>query len=237
MYYNEEFSYFEPSIADEILMEYQERMKNALLESVKSEISNLKDENSELKEENENLKKKIREIEYKEKALEAREKDMEREFYRKKFSEILKPYEKQMILWVGEYQSFLADKCNLCDSDRKVTYTASDGSTVKLDCKCKKYYSIKVPIKVNVIYLDLFKDDFYSKDSRFILTPKYEGKQYDSKYAELRVSYVFDVFKPENVEDLVLKYSCYIGFTSKEECQKYCDWINKKSSKNNYMEV
>jgi regulator of replication initiation timing len=228
MYYNEEFPYYEPSIADEILMEYQEKMKNALLESVKSEISNLKDENNKLKEENEKLKIKIMEVQYKEEELKTKERELEKEFYRKKFSEMLKPYEKQMVVWIAEYETFLADKCNLCDDDRKITYTAPDGSTIKLDCKCKKYYSLKVPTKVNVIYLDLFKDDFYSKDRRFIITPKYESREYDSKFAELRVSYVFDVFNPEDVENLALKYGCYIGFTSKEECQKYCDWVNKK---------
>ena len=55
MYNYDESPYYEPTIADEILIEYQQKMKDALLESIKSQIENIKQENIDLKEENKTL--------------------------------------------------------------------------------------------------------------------------------------------------------------------------------------
>ena len=55
MYYEEE-PHYEPSIADEIMMEYQEKMKDALLNSIKYELKQIKEENTNLKNQNEEYK-------------------------------------------------------------------------------------------------------------------------------------------------------------------------------------
>ena len=230
MYYDDDYPY-EPNLADEILIEYQKKMKDALLDSVKQEINILKTENEILKEKNDELKAKVRKIELKERELKEKEETLERDFYRKKFSEILKPYEDKMVAWIAEETSFLGEKCNLCDKSRKVTYTAVDGSTVKLDCKCKKYYHKKVPTKANIICLNLSKSDWYSRPKNFVVTPKYNSAEYDNTYIELRINYIFDTFDPKKVEGLEVKYGCYIGFTTEEECQKYCDWCNTQKDK------
>lgn len=234
MCYEEEYPYYEPTIADEIMMEYQQKMKEALLESIKYQIEHLITENTELKEENKRMQEKVRSIENRERSLEFKEKDIEsrvnREFYNKKFSEILTPYEDQMILWIAENKSYLDKKCNLCDTKRQITYTAPDGSTIKKDCKCKKYYSQYNPTKINMVTINLYKSDSY--DKKFIITPKYDSDNYDKNYSELKISYVFETFNPTEIKDIKLKYDCYIGFKSKEECQKYCNWLNENKNNN-----
>lgn len=36
-----------------------------------------------------------------------------------------------------------------------------------------------------------------------------------------------------NISFYIGEYGKHIGFTSKEECQKYCDWLNKRKNKEN----
>jgi len=232
--YYEEPPYYEPSVADEILIEYQQKMKDALLENVKLEIEGIKEENELLKGKNKKLQDRIHSIEDRERTLEYKEKDIEsritREFYNKKFSEILSPYEDKMVLWIAEQKHYLDKKCNLCDEKRQITYTAPDKSTIQKDCKCKKYYSQYSPTKTNIITLNLYKSNQY--DKKFVVTPVYDSGDYDKEYSKLEISYVFEVFNPDEIEDIQVKYNSYIGFTSKEECKKYCDWLNKGFNEN-----
>jgi len=237
--YYDEPSYYEHGIADEILIEFQQKMKDALLENVKLEIENIKEENTRLKEENKNIKDIMRSIEDRERTLEYKEKDIDsritREFYNKRFSEIFSPYEDKMILWIAEDKSYLYKKCNLCDGKRKITYTAPDQSTIQKDCKCKKYYSLYTPTKTNITVINLYKSKQY--DNKFVVTPKYESSErYDKEYSKLKINYVFETFNPNEVEDIELEYECYIGFKSKEECKKYCEWLNKNKEKDSESE-
>lgn len=61
--FNEEYeNYYEPSPADEILMEYQQKMKDVLLESVKYEIEQIKNNDIRLREENNKLHNEVRQL-------------------------------------------------------------------------------------------------------------------------------------------------------------------------------
>lgn len=61
--FDEEYeNYYEPSPADEILLEYQQKMKDALLESVKYEIDSMKNNDVRLREENNKLHNEIRQL-------------------------------------------------------------------------------------------------------------------------------------------------------------------------------
>lgn len=174
--YEDEPSYYEPTIAEEIMMEYQQRMKDALLENIKLDIENTRNENIRLKEENKKILECMHSIENRERTLEYKEKDIEsrvtREFYNKKFSEIFAPYEDQMILWISESKFYLGKKCNLCNTKRQITYTAPDQSAIKKDCKCKKYYSRYSPTKINIASLNLYKDGHvdFKEEARYIVS-------------------------------------------------------------------
>jgi len=74
-YYDEE-QYFEPSEADILLSEYQQKMKEVLISSVKNEIEAIKEENERLKVENEKLNKRFRNIELEEQQLEFKKKNL-----------------------------------------------------------------------------------------------------------------------------------------------------------------
>lgn len=150
MYFEEENYYYKPTLADEIMYEYQEKMKDALLESVKNKLEKAESEYIRIKKENEQLRKQSRDVENKRRELEQKEKDLERNFYRKKFSELIKPFEEKYSGYYADKEYKMVEKCNQCDSERKVNYTAPNGETKYLDCSCKKSYMVYLPVSTSI---------------------------------------------------------------------------------------
>ena len=218
-YYEE--PYCEPSIADEIFAEYLNKMKNALTENTKYQIEKIKIENEELKEEYKKLSDKQHQVAIKERELLEKERILERQFYSKKFSELLKPF-------TDNYSGYYADdtykkvkKCEKCDSDRKIIYTSPYGDKIKKDCLCNRKYNIYEPKHTVIEVLSLWKNNY---DNKFGITPKYESKSDDYKWSKLEFTHFIDVFD-ETIADNIKKHDTL--FKSKEECQKYCDWLNR----------
>lgn len=232
MYYDyDEFeNYYEPTPADEIFNEAMEKFKETLKDSVKENLKYIQEENRRLKKENDELKQKERQVRDRELTLEMREKDLQSKsewsFYRKKFSEVLKPLEEQFEMWYVEPLSELIPKCNLCDEERKVDFKSVSGKIIKGNCECNKYRKV-----YNVKYTKIKELNFYKsdRDKKFVLTPKYESQSYDDSYFKLETKELIKNFEVEKVSE----YKCYgsyggfTGFATKEECQKYCDWLNE----------
>jgi hypothetical protein len=221
-YYDEE-PYYEPTVADEIFIEYTQKLKDALKDNIKQDIENIKSENIRLKEENKNLKDRERDIDNKERQLQSKEKTLEADFFRKKFSEMLKPFEEHYSGYYADHTYKMKRKCNQCDENRQITYTAPNGDTVKKDCSCKKSYSYYVPKSSVITVIDLHKSDGYSK-REFGMTPKYENKDDDYRWSSFKFTQFIDIFNESIAEEI--KYRDTL-FSSKEECKKFCDWLNK----------
>jgi hypothetical protein len=238
MYYEDYDNYCEPSQADEILEEAKEKLFDILKDEVKSEIKIIREENLRLKQENEAMKEKVRTLDSRERNIEYREKELERtteySFYKKKFSELLKPIEENLKIWyVDRYQTY-GEKCSLCDEDREIDYISSTGKTIKGDCDCKKYITIYRVVESELNYIDFYKSDRNNRE--FVVTPKYDSGDYDRSYFKVNIQKLTNVFDINKIEE----YKCYSGyngfsaFTSEEECKKYCDWLNaNKVSKEN----
>ena len=221
--YYEEPPYYEPSLADEIMFEYQQKMKDALLESVKTEIENIKEENERLKEENKRLHEKQHQVAVKERELLEKEKTLEREFYRKKFSELLKPFTDNYSGYYANSTYKKVNKCEKCDNDRKIIYTSPYGEEIKKDCSCNRRYELYKPEHSVIEVLSLWKSNNY--DNKFGITPKYQNKREDDyRWSKLEFTHFVDIFDETTVDDLK-KYNTL--FKLKEECQKYCDYLNK----------
>jgi len=228
MFYEDDYNnepYYEPTVADEILIEYQQKMKDALLDSVKSSIENTKSENTRLKEENKKLRDSQNQVEQKQRVLDAREKtlesSLESNFYRKKFSELLKPFEEQYSGYYAVHTYKMKRKCKDCDENRKVTYTSLKGDIVQKDCLCLKNYAYYVPKHSVIQILNLYKSDSYEK--KFGITPKYQDRSGDDyRWNKLEFTQLVNVFDESVASDLDDTL-----FSSKEECKKYCDWLNR----------
>lgn len=230
MYYEDFENYYEPSMADEILEEAKEKFGEILKNEIRSNIKNTQEEIIRLKKENEELKDKIRDLDRRERDIERKEKDIESKteyhFYKKKFSELLKPLEEQLEMWYIEPLSELIPKCSLCDDERQIEYTSINGKKIKGDCDCKKYQRVYRVEEAKIKYLNFFKSDRTKRE--FILTPKYESKDYDNNYFKVDIQKLTKTFEIDKASEYKYcgSYGGFTGFTTKEECQKYCDWLN-----------
>ncbi|HBI34623.1 TPA: hypothetical protein DDY33_00615 [Candidatus Nomurabacteria bacterium] len=223
MYDYDEESCYEPTLADEIMLEYQQKMKDALLDSVKNNIGGVMEENLMLKEEVEKLRKGKYGVQRRERELAAKENMLEREFYRKKFSELLKPLEEKYSGYYAEYYFIPLDKCGYCDDERKIIYTAPNGDTTSNYCSCNKRNKVYRPEYTMINVLNIWKDTGNCKVS--ISAEYYDKADEDYKWSKLEFKQLISVFNKTTAPDLLSRKAL---FKSKEECQKYCDWLNSK---------
>jgi len=239
MYFDEE-PYYEPTIADEILFEYQQKMKDALLESVKYEIDQVKEQNIRLKKENEEYKKRENSISSKERDLKYKEENLKREvtneFYQTNIGDILKQYIDDSEVWFADIEHYQNKKCKLCDENRELVAKFPNGKTTKTQCNCANNLSRYIPNLSPTTMIKFNKrDSRYSSDRKFYLSKTYSpGKNrssYDYDYQEFKIIHIVNEFNETIIELHENKsYGEKLGFRSKEECQKYCDWLNKKKN-------
>jgi hypothetical protein len=227
-YFDDDYeSYYEPTEFDIISNEFVNKMKDCLKQEVKDYYLGIQKVNEYLKKQNEELKKKDMEVCRKEIELNSKLKTLEHDFMRSKFSEKLKPFEKDFYVYYADSSSKMIPKCNLCDDNREVTFTSPSGKTVKQRCECNKSYTYYKPKKTKIINLWLSKDSWNNRP--FTITAKYQDNRDDEHYCDFKINEVIEKFIEENAEHYQSgDWKGSTGFTTKEECKKYCDWLNKK---------
>lgn len=242
MYYEEDYQYYEPTLANEIIMEYQQKMQDVLLDGVKNEIDRIKDENVRLKKENEECKKRENQIASKERDLKHKEDNLKREvtneFYQSNIGETLKQYIEDCEVWFAGTENYQEQKCGFCNEERELIAEFASGETTKTNCSCAKILNKYVPAIGTISVIKFSKNNSrYNSERKFHLTRMYSPpsdrrKHYDYDFQEFGIYHIFDAFNENVIElDENKKYSEKLGFRSEEECQKYCDWLNEKNSK------
>ncbi len=228
MYWEDE-PYYEPTPADEIFYEAQQKLMENLKESVRHKLDLVKEENENLKQQNEELRKKIRNIEWRERQLDEREKDLERNMMRKKFSEMIKPLEEQMTIWRIDYDYVYGEKCNKCNDKRKIEFTSPTGRKMEEYCTCSKTYTYYFPEEAEIIRLALYKNRNYPYTVS--VTPKYDSASYDDTYCKFELETYIDSLDDYDDIGNVLEELDYqkVGFKRLEDCQKFADFLNQKN--------
>jgi hypothetical protein len=213
--YDDEF-YHEPSEFDQQVDEFKKSILIAVKEEFKAEMDSLRKENQELQKVKENFKSIQQDFKNKHRQLENERNELERKIRREKLSELLKDHEVIMYRTSVKYEKL--PKCNKCDERRRVNYTTPLGKEAYEDCTCsfsKQKYVIEERIRTE------FKLNSHNH-SMTVWYEKYEGGDGYS-YSE-----VPDVIYQEGMKYEDIEKSHRVYFSSKEECQKYCDWLNDK---------
>jgi len=226
--------YYEPSQAEIIVDEFMGKMRKALTDTAKNEIEQLKSENARLEKENKFLRELSKNVNAKARELEEREKSLEREFYWKKFSGVIEPFMKNITAFYASDEGHEQEKCPYCNDERDLVYTANNGKTTTRPCECSGRKYLYEPKICDLRELSFCKNDCW-EDRGLIVTAKYEKDRdscRDDRFFKAEMRMVIDVFSPEIVDVLKKKSWDYkVVFTSKDECQKYCDWLNAEREK------
>lgn len=229
-YYDYEDYYGEPSEFEQQIDEFKNSLFSAVKKEHQDKMNKLEKENQELQEVKKNwkaveseYKSKIRELENEKSKLELNAKRMRlEELFEGEFNTILyKPYDKYVY----------AKKCNVCDEDRKIKFLSPSGKEMKEDCECVKPYRKYEP---KPYYCSEFRVNRRREKGEMPLLMWYKKyKDYDSDYD----GYTYDssdlvkkIYSPDMDFETIFKDDHYnIYFRNEEDCQKYCDWLNKKN--------
>lgn len=210
----DDYEPYEPSEADEILNEFAEKMKQSLKSEVRGRIEAALAENGTLKQRVSDLEGKLDKTKSELYTLKKREEAIEGKIRGEKAAEFLK--ELRLVLYVKDstYPP-LPEKCDKCNEDRKIRFVSPQGKEYREDCHvCGVRKCLYVPKKENVYH---FKQDSVNKKTIYF-------RLSDDDFYREKIH--IDVAE-ENWESTPSYKMC---FTTEEACQKFCDYLNKKSA-------
>lgn len=216
MDYDEE-QYYEPSAYEEIVMEYQRKMKEVLLGTIKVEIENIKEENARLKKANKILLDEQSDIRNKEHQLKIQKADLMRQVKRERLSQLMSDF--QVVMYKVQKTYPKIPKCNKCDDNRQVTFTSPSGKQMKESCSCNRGKKTYVPAEYICTEFKVNRDD----NAMLMWFKENHEKDYDW-YGYNGSDLAKSIYKGEMFEEL--NNDTY--FKSKELCREYCDWLNSK---------
>jgi hypothetical protein len=225
-----DFGDYEPEQAEMLVNEFMGKMREALTETAKNEIEQLRQKNEVLNGTVNRLKQEAIAVKQKARELEEKEKSLEYRFYEKKFSEILEPFMKDIEVYTASHEGHKQDKCSYCDDEGNLVFTAINGQETIRPCKCRDRIYWYEPLLSRLREFTLYK--YRNCDGKkFIATGKFDkNNDDDERYFKAEVFMVIDKFSEETLK-LRGGYEYKLVFPSKDECQKYCDWLNTEKEK------
>lgn len=223
-YYDE--PYYEPTVADEIFLEAREKLIESLKDSVKQHIENLERENLEIKSKNEKLLKQVSEIESKKLELERAKQTLERDVRKERLSTLLEQLKVERFM--VKTKTMYGKKCDKCNEERYIEFISPLGNKLKERCDCYDnkviaYFpkshlctEFKVDSQNGNKLRMWYKENTYGREEYYSSGSHYEKSYTDEDYSTLNTYNIF--------------------FDTIEECQKYCDWLNRDIDLSQYSE-
>ena len=152
------------------------------------------------------------------------EADIERKYRNKKAQEILA--ECCAVGWRAAWRyDEPKEKCDKCDEDGYITFYSPQGTKYREQCKCRHKDVIYYPAETRLARIYAGK----SPETVQVYYDKVRGDgEHYSDYVRCYVVRSSD-FKPEKIDSYDY---CVTVFESKEDCEKYCEWLNTKEKNN-----
>lgn len=201
--------YYEPSEFDELVEEFKQSIIDNVRDQLKNKIKMLEEENAKFDDIKKNWKQMQREHEQALYNLRVKTENAEREAKRQKAKDIL-----DSIAVIGYRPGFeytKLPKCDKCDDMRRIHFTSPLGREMTEPCTCDKGIKSYFPKEEKLI-------GFYANET--ISDMYFSCTDRDREHWELRA----DIYK--QLPDDLSKINSYRAvFFSKEDCQKYCDWL------------
>lgn len=238
MYYEYDTGYYEASSADVFFDEMKEKFREYLNDDIKHEIDRLTKENEELREKNNKLSDENNKLNLEKNrakwAKESIRREVENEFYDKAIDEVFKSRLENIDVWFSDYAYYERPKCKYCDDDRNRTYKYPDGFEINQVCDCATKEGRYEPNLATIATLTYcIKPSRYSSERKMFVKDwslyKPNDRWSDYGYGDFKILHIVDAFD-DNVINIRnnLSYGEKIGFKTKEECWKYCDWLNNQ---------
>jgi hypothetical protein len=219
MYEYEDF-YHETSEFEQQVDEFKQALLKSVKEEYKAEMEQLRKENAELQEVKNNFDQIKRESESKIRELDIEKNNLRRTVRNERLTELMKDF--HVIAYRARSKNEELPKCDKCNEIRRIEFLSPTGKQMTEECECSKGRKIYVPDEVEVAE---FTIDRHGTGMSMWYCRKYADSDHyhSTDYAE-------HIYKTgTNYEELGSHWGVF--FRDKEECQKYCDWLTEKESK------
>lgn len=221
MYYMDDEDYFGSSEFDAKIEELKNELRESVKKEVKDELEKLREENKKLQEIKENFESIKEDYERKKAECKSAIKKAGAKAGRARLKELMEQF--KTVMWSANWSYQYKKKCDKCDKYRKVKVTLPSGNVVDDDCKCAKRKKTYQP-KENLLYM--------LSDT---------GGEITGWYKEIADGY-FDtvgrsayVIVDHNKDFKELEESLWhTFFTTEEECQEFCNYMNEKEENSGY---
>lgn len=220
-YWNEE-NFFEPGEFDEKI----EELKNELRESVKKEINDgiekLRKENKELQGIKRNFESIKKDFEKKKDECDRAMRNAESRAKQTRLKELMEHF--KFTLWAVDWDYQYKKKCDKCDVNRRIQVVLPSGKTVDDECSCRVSKKVYRP-KENVLY------EFSERNREFVAWYRAKGDEGEEYFVEdIRAEYAKTIVDHnKDFKEIEGKELRKVFFTTKEECQAFCDYLNRDS--------
>ena len=228
MNYWDEESYFEPSEFDEKIEELKEELKKSVRQEIKDEVEKLRNENRELQDIKKNFEAVKRDFERKKAECDRVMKEAEFKASQARLTELMDKHFK-VVLWAVNKDYVYKKKCDKCDNNRQIKVTLPSGKVVLDDCRCRESKEKYSPQK-NVLYR-------LSENSREINAwYRKEGRKGEEYFTEGLSSVHANVIvnHDKDFKKLAMAQLYGVFFTTEEECQEFCDFLNAQNKIEEY---
>lgn len=212
--------YFEPGEFDEKIEELKEELKKSVKKEINDEIEKLRKENKELQDIKKNFESIKSDFDKKKREYDIAIKNAERTAKDARLEELMERF--KINLWSANWNYMYKKKCDKCNKYRKIKVTLPSGKVVEDECSCgqiskKVYYP-----QENRLYelsernrsIVAWYTEQGNKDKYFVESPL-------TRYARLVIDHDKD-FKTIDRNELTKAF-----FVTHEECQAFCDYLNK----------
>lgn len=221
MYYMDDEDYFGSSEFDAKIEELKNELRKSVKKEVKDELEKLREENKKLQGIKENFESIKEDYDRKKAECERVMRNAEAKAKQAGLKELMECV--KVTLWSADWKYQFKKKCDMCNEYRKIKVTLPSGNVVYDDCKCgerkKKYQP-----KENLLYM--------LSDTSGEITGWY--KEIADGYFDTvgRSAYVI-VDRNKDFKELE-ESLWHTFFTTKEECQEFCDYMNRKEENSGY---
>lgn len=211
--------YFEPGEFDEKIEELKNELRESVKKEINDEIEKLRKENKELQSIKRNFESVKKDFEKKKDECDRAIRNAESKAKQARLKELMEHF--KVTLWAVSWDYRYKKKCDKCDKNRRIQVALPSGKTVDDECSCRVSKKVYYP-KENVLY------ELSERNREFMawyMAKGDRGEEYfvggpRAEYAKVVVDHNKD-FKEIETEELRKVF-----FTTKEECQAFCDYIN-----------
>lgn len=211
--------FYEPSEFEEEIETMKDTLRASVKKEIQQEIESLKKENAELQDIKKNWNKKVQELEKEKQNLQFAVSQAEREAKKARLHELFADY--TFPAYASQYKwEYKREKCDKCDSNGYIHYKTPLGRDARELCSCRARVITYSVIEVEMIKI---KDTRLNDVTVYFSYDRKEDSDED-EYTYCTTSRIYD----GQEYNLLDSYNGRVVFLNKEECQKYCDYLNTK---------